>query len=71
MLGGGWVKGKGKRVRDKKSFPFPPYPLPHLRCQGVLLVSNQPTNDRRKYAAIKQFSSLNLIYLQRRLIGNF
>ncbi|YAG10696.1 hypothetical protein NSTC731_07097 [Nostoc sp. DSM 114167] len=28
MLGGGWVKGKGKRVRDKKPLPFSPAPLP-------------------------------------------
>jgi len=44
MLGGGWVKVNGstssptgKRVRDKKPFPFALFPFP--RPVGVLLVS--------------------------------
>jgi len=28
MLGGGWVKVKGKRGRDKKPFPFNLSPFP-------------------------------------------
>ncbi|EKF05634.1 hypothetical protein FDUTEX481_00489 [Tolypothrix sp. PCC 7601] len=32
MLGGGWVKVKGKRVRDKNLSP-----LPHWRCLGILV----------------------------------
>jgi hypothetical protein len=38
MLGGGWVKVKGKRGRDKKHEFLSPLPFKEPSCLGVLVV---------------------------------
>jgi hypothetical protein len=54
MLGGGWVKVKGKRGRDKKHESLSPFTFKELSCLGVLLVplTNSPDIEQLTYPSI-------------------
>jgi hypothetical protein len=78
MLGGGWVKVKGKRLRDKKPFPFPPSPLPfkepsHESELGGLLTQKCASFGLFKGEGVKDkgFKTFPLSPLKSELLVNY